>query len=143
MSQQDIIGDVAGTRATSAAPVAVIGPSLVVRGEVTGDEDVLVRGRVEGAINLPQNRVVVGHDGRVFANIHAAEVEINGYVEGDIRGDEHVAVHETGDVVGNISAPRVSLEDGARFRGAIDMDVKPEARKGVAKPIVMAATERA
>ena len=48
MSQQEIIGDVAGTRATSAAPVAVIGPSLVVRGEVTGDEDVLVRGRVEG-----------------------------------------------------------------------------------------------
>ncbi len=80
MSQQEIIGDVAGTRATSAAPVAVIGPSLVVRGEATGDGDVLVRGRVEGAINLPQNRVVVGHDRRVFANIHAAEVEINGYV---------------------------------------------------------------
>ena len=102
-----------------------------------------MQGRVEGTINLPHHRVVIGTEGRVLANVHAAEVEVHGNVEGDIRGDEHVAVSATGDVVGNISAPRVSLADGARFRGAIDMDVKHDMRKTVTKPVVMAATDRA
>jgi cytoskeletal protein CcmA (bactofilin family) len=141
MSQQDILGEIPSPPVAVPAPSAVIGPSIIVRGEVSGDEDLLVRGRVEGSINLPKRRVVVGADGRVQANVHAAHIEVHGTVEGDIRGDEHVAVSATGDVTGNISAPRVSLEDGGRFRGAIDMDIKPE-RKSVTKPIGIAAADR-
>ncbi|MEM7408115.1 MAG: polymer-forming cytoskeletal protein [Pseudomonadota bacterium] len=124
---------------------AVIGPGLVVRGEVGGTEDLLVNGRVEGSITLPHNRVVIGEEGRVQANVHAGVLEVFGTVEGDVRADEQVTLRASGDVVGNIAAPRVSIEDGARFRGAIDMDVKAapsDVRKGVTKPVIMSAADR-
>jgi len=126
-------------------PRAVIAAGLVVRGEVSGEEDLLINGRVEGNLNLPLGRVTVGVEGRVFANIHARVVDVHGTVEGDLRGDEQVCVRACGDVNGNISAPRVSLADGSRFRGSIDMDLKAsagDARKGKTRPIVMAAVDR-
>lgn len=133
------------SEADAAHSCAVIGPGIVVRGEIGGTEDLLVNGRVEGSITLPQHRVVVGSEGRVQANVHAAIVEVFGTVEGDLRADDQVTLRDSGDVVGNIAAPRVSIEDGARFRGAIDMDVKTspgEVRKGVTKPVIMSAADR-
>ena len=124
---------------------AVIGPGIVIRGEVSGEEDLLVNGRIEGSVNLTHHRIVIGIDGRVQANVHARIIEVLGNVEGDLRGDEQVILRESGNVVGNIAAPRVSIEEGARFRGAIDMDVKSspsDARKGVTKPVIMSAADR-
>lgn len=106
----------------SARPSAVIGPTICIRGEVTGDEDVLVEGRVEGDLNLPQNQVQVGKGGRVQAKVNARLVEVEGAIEGDISGNEKVVLRQSAEVSGNIRSPRVTLEDGCRFKGSIDMD---------------------
>lgn len=101
---------------------ATIGPSISIRGDVSGDEDLVVQGQVEGTVTLKQNNVTVGKEGRIKANVHARVIEIEGQVEGDLRGDEQVVVRRSGNIRGNVVAPRVTLEDGCRFKGSIDMD---------------------
>jgi cytoskeletal protein CcmA (bactofilin family) len=105
-----------------ARSVAMIGSSITIKGEVTGEEDLLIHGRVEGTINLSGNQVSVGESGQVCADIHAKVVKIDGKVTGDITGIEKVVISKSGNVHGNIVAPRVTLEDGAIFKGSIDMD---------------------
>ena len=100
----------------------MIGPSIVIKGTVSGDEDLLVHGRVEGSIDLGAHEVSVGESGRVTADINAKVVKIDGEVTGDITGNEKVVISKSGNVRGNIVAPRVTLEDGAVFKGSIDMD---------------------
>lgn len=100
----------------------MIGPSIIIKGEVTGAEDLLIQGKVEGNINLNGNQVSVGESGEVCANIQAKVVKIDGKVTGDITGNEKVIISRSGHVHGNIVAPRVTLEDGAIFKGSIDMD---------------------
>ena len=100
----------------------MIGPSIVIKGTVSGDEDLLVEGRVEGSIELGAHEVSVGQSGRVTADINANVVKIDGEVTGDITGNEKVVISKSGNVRGNIVAPRVTLEDGAIFKGSIDMD---------------------
>jgi cytoskeletal protein CcmA (bactofilin family) len=100
----------------------MIGPSITIKGEVSGEEDLLIQGRVEGTINLSSNQVSVGESGEVSANIQAKNVKIDGKVTGDITGIEKVVISKSGNVRGNIIAPRVILEDGALFKGSIDMD---------------------
>lgn len=100
----------------------MIGPSIRIKGEVSGDEDLLIQGRVEGTINLNANEVVVGESGQVSADIIAKTVKIDGKVNGDVTGSETVVISRLGNVRGNIIAPRVTLEDGAVFKGSIDMD---------------------
>jgi cytoskeletal protein CcmA (bactofilin family) len=102
--------------------VAMIGPSIIIKGEVTGSEDLLIQGKVEGNINLNGNQVSVGESGEVSANIQAKVIKIDGKVTGDITGNEKVIISRSGNVHGNIVAPRVTLEDGAIFKGSIDMD---------------------
>lgn len=100
---------------------AMIGPSIVISGTVSGDEDLLVQGRVEGTIELIEHQVAVGESGQVHADVTARVVKIEGAVSGDVTGKEQVIVTRSGNVRGNISAPRVTLEDGAMFTGSIDM----------------------
>jgi len=100
----------------------MIGPSIVIKGEVTGAEDLLIQGKVEGNINLNGNQVSVGESGEVCADIQAKVIKIDGKVTGDITGNEKVIISRSGNVRGNIVAPRVTLEDGAIFKGSIDMD---------------------
>lgn len=102
--------------------VAMIGPSIIIKGEVTGDEDILIEGRVEGVIHLNDNQVSIGKSGDVSANILARVIKIDGAVAGDICAAEKVLISKSGNVSGNIVAPRVMLEDGAIFKGSIDMD---------------------
>jgi len=104
------------------ASASVIGQSLHVKGTVTGSQDLLVEGVVEGGICLSQNIVTVGKSGRVQATIEARMIHVEGEVQGDLIAVESVVVHRTGSVRGNITAPRVTLEDGARLKGAIDTD---------------------
>ncbi len=105
---------------------AVIGASLHFKGELSGNEDLEVHGRFEGTINLKQNNLTVGKQGSVQANVRAKIINVDGSIEGDLTGDERVVVRESGNVRGNIIAPRVSLEDGAKFKGSIDMEPKSE-----------------
>lgn len=100
----------------------MIGQSIVIKGEVSGEEDLLIQGRVEGNINLNGNQVSIGESGEVYANIQAKVIQINGKVTGDITANEKVIISKSGNVHGNIIAPRVTLEDGAMFKGSIDMD---------------------
>ncbi len=124
-----------GGKPFAAGPPAVIGGSLTVEGTVTGKEDLLVDGRVQGDISLPENVVTVGSAGVVKARIHAAVIVIEGRVEGDLIGEEQIEIRRSGNVLGNIVAPRVGLEDGAQFKGNIDMSPKSKTSgKQAAKP---------
>jgi cytoskeletal protein CcmA (bactofilin family) len=109
--------------ASRSAPgeLATIGRSITIKGEVSGDEDLLIQGRVDGSIDLDQQSVTVGREGRVKANITGRVVTVEGQVEGDLKAQEQVILRSSARVHGDITAPRVVLEDGASFRGLVDM----------------------
>ena len=117
------------------AQQAAIGPSISVRGDVTGEEDLLILGEVEGKLELRKNRVTVGTGGKVKADIYAETVTVEGAVEGSLFGGEQVIIRKSGHVRGNITSPRVTLEDGAKFQGSIDMETKSEVRAVQPSPI--------
>lgn len=100
----------------------MIGSGIQVNGDITGDENLVIDGKVDGSIKLEANEVSVGQSGIVKANVSARTVRIDGRVDGDITGQEKVVISKSGNVRGNIKAPRVTLEDGAIFKGSIDMD---------------------
>jgi cytoskeletal protein CcmA (bactofilin family) len=111
-----------GPGATMTSPErATIGRSITLRGDVTGDEDLLIQGRVEGTVDLHQHSVTVGSEGEVVASIVGRVVTVEGRVEGNISGTEQVTLRSSAQVKGDIRAPRVVLENGARFRGLVDM----------------------
>ncbi|MFT5138848.1 MAG: cytoskeletal protein CcmA (bactofilin family) [Lysobacterales bacterium] len=101
---------------------AVIGPGIVINGDISGTESLLIEGKVEGKISLPGHQVEVGKSGRVHADVVAKLVRIDGELKGDIEGKEKVILNKTANVRGNIVAPRVMLEDGALFKGSIDIN---------------------
>jgi cytoskeletal protein CcmA (bactofilin family) len=106
-----------------------IGPTIEIHGDVrvNGTQNVHIEGRVEGTISLNDNILSVGKEGQINATINARAIFVGGKVEGDLNGDEQVVIHGSGNVRGNIAAPRVTLEDGCKFKGSIDMDGKPSA----------------
>ena len=115
---------------------ALIGPAIKISGEISGKEGLTIEGAVEGTINLPNHAVSVGKSGVVNANISAAIVSIQGRVKGDIVGSKKVILSAHARVQGNITAPRVNLEDGAKFKGSIDMHPveDPAAQPAPGKP---------
>lgn len=118
----------------------MIGPSIEIKGTVTGDEDLVIQGKVEGSVELGAHELTVGESGRVKADITARTVRIDGEVAGDIRGNEKVVISKSGNVRGNIIAPRMTLEDGAIFKGSIDMDPGEGAAKVSLAPKAAAAS---
>jgi cytoskeletal protein CcmA (bactofilin family) len=100
---------------------ATIGPSISIRGDVTGSEDLLIQGQVDGSVTLDDHSVGVGSEGRVNANITGRIITIEGRVEGDLTAQEQIILRGSAHVKGDIKAPRVVLEDGATFRGLVDM----------------------
>jgi len=114
----------ATTPAAGASPAgeqATIGKSLVIKGEVSGSESLYVDGKIEGAINLPGNRVTVGRNGQVAANIMAREVVVLGKVRGNVHASDRVDIRSEGSLTGDVIAARISIEDGAFFKGGIDI----------------------
>lgn len=105
---------------------ATIGPSIFIKGDLTGEEDLVVEGRVEGKVDLKQNNVTVGKNGRVKADILGRVVTIEGEVDGNVFAREQAILRQSGAIRGNITAPRVILEDGSRFKGSIDMEPPKE-----------------
>jgi cytoskeletal protein CcmA (bactofilin family) len=113
-----------GPVAPAGAP-ATIGPSMTIKGELIGDEDLVIQGKVEGRVDLRKHNITVGKSGRVKADLFGQSIRVEGEVEGNLFGDKQVAVQQSGVVQGNITAPRVSLEDGSKFKGSINMEPKP------------------
>jgi len=100
---------------------ATIGKSLVIKGEVTGSESLYIDGKVEGSINLSGNRVTVGRNGQVAANISAREIVVLGKVRGNVTASDRVDIRSEGSLTGDVTAQRISIEDGAFFKGGIDI----------------------
>lgn len=107
--------------------IAAIGRSIRINGDLQGEEDLRIEGEVNGTIHLNNNTVTVGQEGKIKADVYAKAIAVEGSVEGDLYGAEHITVKKSAKVQGNIVSPRVSLEDGSRFKGSIEMD--PEAVK--------------
>jgi cytoskeletal protein CcmA (bactofilin family) len=137
----------AGSHAASkVGKAAIIGAGIRINGDISGDDNLLIEGRVEGKIRLEAHQVEVGQNGKVKADITAKVVRIAGEVRGDVTGVEKVIISRTGNVHGNIVAPRMTLEDGAMFKGSIDMDPRESAKpadKPVAKPVQEAPKKEA
>jgi cytoskeletal protein CcmA (bactofilin family) len=110
------------------AEQATIGKGLFIKGEISGSESLFVDGKIEGSINLPGNRVTVGRNGQVAANIIAREVVILGKIRGNVSATDRVDIRAEGALNGDVAAARISIEDGAFFKGGIDIK-KPEGGK--------------
>jgi cytoskeletal protein CcmA (bactofilin family) len=119
---------------------ATIGKSLIVKGEVSGSESLYIDGKVEGAINLPGNRVTVGRNGQVAASIAAREVVVLGKVKGNVSASDRVDIRSEGSLTGDVIAQRISIEDGAFFKGGID--IRKPGKEGE-QPSLLTAKETA
>ena len=104
---------------------AMIGPSIEIKGSLSGGEDLIVEGRVEGKIELAEHSVTIGTSGRIKADIQGRNIVVMGEVEGNLFGSEQIILRQSSTVRGNLVSPRVSLEDGSNFKGSIDMTSKP------------------
>lgn len=108
---------------------ALIGQSIHFKGELTGNEDLTIDGTVEGKIDLKEHNLTIGKNGRIKADLHAKTIIIVGEVTGKIIADEKVEIQATGRLDGDIFSPRLSIADGAHFKGTVDMDRKAESAK--------------
>ena len=100
---------------------AFIGKSIVIKGDVSGDQDLVVHGRIEGTVSLPGYSITVGRDGLVKGDMIAKVIRIEGTVEGELQGEDKILLDRSAKVRGKITSPRVALEDGCRFSGGIHM----------------------
>jgi len=119
---------------------ATIGKGLFVKGEISGSESLFIDGKVEGSINLPGNRVTVGRNGQVAASINAREIVVLGKIRGNVSATDRVDIRAEGSLSGDVAAARISIEDGAFFKGGIDIR-KPETKGGTAGGPPQAITE--
>jgi cytoskeletal protein CcmA (bactofilin family) len=115
-----------------------IGKSVVIKGELNGSEDLTIEGQVEGKIELRQNVLTIGANGRIKAQVFAKAVVILGEVTGNVTATEKVDIRDNGSVDGDIAAPRVAIAEGAHFRGSIDMQKgnppKPDIKAAASTP---------
>jgi cytoskeletal protein CcmA (bactofilin family) len=117
-----------------------IGKSVVIKGELSGSEDLTIEGHVEGKIELRENVLTIGPNGKIKAEVFAKAVIVLGEVSGNVTASEKVDIRDNGSVDGDIASPRVAIAEGAHFRGSVDMQRgaagKPAAQPAAAKPAV-------
>jgi cytoskeletal protein CcmA (bactofilin family) len=99
-----------------------LGPGLHVKGDITGSEDLLIEGSVEGLIQLDERKLTVGTTGKLTADINARDVVVYGYVEGNVRAKGRIEIKKDGSVIGNLTTAQIMIEDGADFKGSIEID---------------------
>jgi cytoskeletal protein CcmA (bactofilin family) len=119
--------------------IATIGKSVVVKGELSGSEDLIVDGEVEGSVTLRGQSLTIGPNGRVRANIEARNVIVHGRLDGNIHASDRVELRKSASLTGDIFTARISIEDGAFFKGGIDIQKAEPAPKIDAKPQAIAA----
>jgi cytoskeletal protein CcmA (bactofilin family) len=112
---------------SSSGGSARLGASLHVKGEITGHEDLLVDGSVEGLIQLEDRKLTVGASAKVNADVVAREVVVYGNVKGNLRAKDRIEIKKDGSVVGDLTTARIMIEDGAYFKGSIEIDKAAEA----------------
>jgi cytoskeletal protein CcmA (bactofilin family) len=122
--------------------VAHIGKSVVVKGELSGSEDLYLDGEVEGSIELRSHSLTIGPNGRVRANVFAKDVVVHGKIDGNINGTERVELRKSAVLTGDITTQRIVIEDGAFFKGSIDIQ-KPEVKVEPAKAVPATAAAAA
>ncbi len=115
----------------SRPPAGSLTPTIRIKGEITGHEDLLVEGEVQGRIEISDGSVIVGEKGRVTADIKAREIIVRGQLKGSLYGCERVQIAATGRVTGDVVAQRIAIEEGAVFRGKIEVGEIEEARVAV------------
>jgi cytoskeletal protein CcmA (bactofilin family) len=123
-----------------------IGKSVVIKGELTGSEDLTIEGHVEGKIELRQNVLTIGPNGKIKAQVFAKAVIILGEVTGNVTATDKVDLRDNGSVDGDIASPRVAIAEGAHFRGSIDMQrtaAKQDAKPAAAAPAPSAPAQPA
>ncbi len=98
---------------------AFLASTLVVKGEVSADQDLIVEGRIDGSLSLPGHRITVGRKGRIKGDLTAKTIRVDGLVEGNLQGEEKILLGRSARARGNLTAPRVVLEDGCRFSGGV------------------------
>lgn len=118
--------------------MTTLGPSLVITGDITCQEDITVHGRVKGQITMTQGVLIIAPTGTVDASVQGGKITIHGNVQGDVVATERVELTESAHVEGTISSPSIALKEGATFNGMIDMATKKAAAKPAARPEAMA-----
>lgn len=117
-----------------------IGKSVIIKGELSGSEDLTIEGQVEGKIELNNNTLTIGTNAKIKAQVFAKTVVVLGEVTGNITASEKVDIRDNGSVDGDITSPKVAIAEGAHFRGAIDMN-RGGLPKSDVKPVVAAAVK--
>jgi cytoskeletal protein CcmA (bactofilin family) len=120
-----------GSDMVNTGTVGTIGKSVVIKGELSASEDLTIEGQVEGKVELKQNILTIGANGRIKASVFAKAVIVQGEVHGNITATEKVDIRDAGSVDGDLASPRVAIADGAHFRGSIDMQRAGTAGKPV------------
>lgn len=118
-----------------------IGKSIVIRGELSGHEDLNIEGTVEGKIELKEHNLIVGTTGKIQAEVFAKTVNIQGEVQGNVRAEDRIEIATSGTVKGDLVAPRIIIADGARFKGSVDMDKPGESRQRPATTVSTIAND--
>ncbi len=108
--------------ATAEHETAWLGSSLQVKGEITGTEDLLIDGAAEGLILLDERKLTVGAMAKVMADINARDVVVYGYVKGNVRAKGRIEIKKDGSIIGNLTTAQIMIEDGADFKGSIEID---------------------
>src|SRR5258708_35709755 len=121
------------------ADVGHIGKSVVIRGELTGNEDLYLDGEIEGNIDLRDHKLVIGPNGKIKATMTARDVIVHGRVEGNLTASERVELKRNSTLIGDVGTQRIVIEDGAFFKGAIDIKENKEPRMEMRKPMASAA----
>ena len=122
--------------------MANIGKSIAIKGDLSGDEDLVIEGKVEGKIELPSNQLTVGPDGHVSAEVHAKSVVIVGKLTGNVNATERVEIQATGTVDGDVRAPRLAVEEGAVLNGSVETGPQQSTPASLHRPAPAAASEK-
>lgn len=118
-----------------------IGSSIQIKGELQGDEDLTIDGRIEGKIDLREHNLTIGPNGKIKADLYAKTIVIAGEVAGNAFAAERVEIAPTGKLSGDISSPRITIADGAHFKGSVDMERSSAARASSVRETVRPVTE--
>jgi cytoskeletal protein CcmA (bactofilin family) len=133
-------GDTPGVPVAHAPEATRITQAISIRGEISGQQDLFIDGELQGSIRLPDSRVTVGPNGRLNADIEAAEIVVEGQVKGSLTAGTRVVIRRTGRVQGNVATHRIAIEEGAIFNGQVDIARAGEPQAARASSVAASAT---